>query len=126
MASLRDGRGDIQVVDTRNEGALPDLPADAVVEVPARIDRDGAHPLRLEPLAPELHDLVVRVKGYERLAIEAARGGDRSVALASLEANPLVGDRSIAEPVLDALLAANRGYLPRFFDRPETAVVSRD
>ena len=126
MASLHDGRGDIQVVDTRNEGALPDLPADAVVEVPARIDRDGAHSLRLEPLAPELHDLVVRVKGYERLAIEAARGGDRSVALAALEANPLVGDRSIAEPVLDALLAANRGYLPRFFDRPEAAVVSRD
>jgi len=126
MASLHDGRGDIQVVDTRNEGALPDLPADAVVEVPARIDRDGAHPLRLEPLAPELHDLVVRVKGYERLAIEAARGGDRSVALAALEANPLVGERSIAEPVLDALLAANRGYLPRFFDRPEAAVVSRD
>jgi hypothetical protein len=37
-----------------------------------------------------------------------------------------VGDGSIAEPVLDALLEANRGYLPRFFDRPEAAVVSRD
>jgi 6-phospho-beta-glucosidase len=126
MASLHDGRGDIQVVDTRNEGALPDLPPDAVVEVPARIDRDGAHPLRVEPLAPELHDLVVRVKGYEHLAIEAARGGDRSVARAALEANPLVGDPAIAEPLLDALLEANRGYLPRFFDRPEAAVVSRD
>jgi 6-phospho-beta-glucosidase len=126
MAALHDGRGDVQVVDTRNEGALPDLPPDAVVEVPARIDREGAHPLRLQPLAPELHDLVVRVKGYEHLAIEAARGGNRSVALAALEANPLVDDPGIAEPLLDALLEANRGYLPRFFDRPEAAVVSRD
>ena len=45
IASLHDGRGDVQVVDVRNDGALPDLPADAVVEVPARVDRDGAHPM---------------------------------------------------------------------------------
>ena len=122
MASLHDGRGDVQVVDTRNDGALPDLPPDAVVEVPARIDRAGAHPLPLGPLAPELHDLVVRVKEYERLAIDAATTGDRSVALAALEANPLVADRAIAEPLLGAFLEANRGYLPRFFDRPEAAV----
>jgi 6-phospho-beta-glucosidase len=125
MASLHDGRGDVQVVDTRNDGALPDLPADAVVEVPARIDRAGAHPLPLEPLAPELHDLVTRVKAYERLAIDAATTGDRSVALAALEANPLVADRKIAEPLLGAFLEANHGYLPRFFDRPG-ATVSRD
>ena len=42
IASLHDGRGDIQVVDTYNRGALPDLPDDVVVEVPARITRDGA------------------------------------------------------------------------------------
>jgi len=122
MASLHDGRGDIQVVDTRNDGALPDLSADAVVEVPARIDREGAHPLTQAPLAPELHDLVARVKDYEHLAIEAAATGDRSVALAALEANPLVADPAIAEPLLAELLEANRGYLPRFFDRPEAAI----
>jgi 6-phospho-beta-glucosidase len=122
MASLHDGRGDVQVVDTRNDGALPDLPSDAVVEVPARIDRDGAHPLPLEPLVPELHDLVAQVKAYELLAIEAAETGDRTVALAALEMNPLVADPAIAEPLLGALLDANRGYLPRFFDRPEAAV----
>jgi 6-phospho-beta-glucosidase len=122
MASLHDGRSDIQVVDTRNDGALPDLPADAVVEIPARIDRDGAHPLVLAPLAPELRDLVVSVKAFEHLAIEAAMTGDRSAALAALEANPLVADPAIAHPLLAALLDANRSYLPRFFDRPEAAV----
>jgi 6-phospho-beta-glucosidase len=30
-------------------------------------------------------------------------------------ANPLVGDWSIAEPLLDALLEANRAHLPGFF-----------
>jgi 6-phospho-beta-glucosidase len=122
MASLHDGRGDVQVVDTRNDGALPDVPSDAVVEVPAHIDRDGAHPQPLEPLDPEPHELVGRVKAYERLAIEAAETGDRTVALAALEMNPLVAEPAIAGPLLDALLEANRGYLPRFFDRPEAAV----
>ena len=52
IASLHDGAGDIQVVDVRNDGALPDLPDSAVVEVPCRVDRDGAHPLPQAPLAP--------------------------------------------------------------------------
>jgi 6-phospho-beta-glucosidase len=115
ISSLHDGAGDIQVVDTRNDGALPDLAATAVVEVPARIDRDGAHPLPLAPLGAEIRGLVQQVKAYEELAIEAAMSGDRGSALRALMANPLVGDWAIAEPLLDALLEANRAYLPRFF-----------
>jgi 6-phospho-beta-glucosidase len=115
IASLNDGAGDVQVVDVRNDGALPDLPADAVVEVPARIDRDGAHPLRLAPLAPELRGLVQQVKAFEQLTIAAARTGDEATALRALMANPLVARWSIARPLLDALLEANQRYLPRFY-----------
>ena len=115
IASLHDGAGDIQVVDTRNDGALPDLAATAVGEIPARIDRDGAHPLPLAPLGPEIRGLVQQVKAYEELAIDAAMSGDRESALRALMANPLVGDWAVAEPLLEALLEANRTYLPRFF-----------
>jgi len=115
IASLHDGAGDVQVVDVRNDGAIPDLPDDAVVEIPARIDRDGAHVLPLTPLAPEIRGLVQAVKAYEHLAIEAALRGDRRVALRALLANPLVADYDVASPLLDALLDANRAYLPRFF-----------
>jgi 6-phospho-beta-glucosidase len=117
IASLHAGTGDVQVVDVRNDGALPDLPDDAVVEVPARIDAAGAHPLRLAPLAPELLGLVQQAKAYERLAVQAAVGGDRSVALKALLANPLVREYRVAAPLLDALLEASRPYLPRFFER---------
>jgi 6-phospho-beta-glucosidase len=113
IASLHDGAGDIQVVDVRNGGALPDLPDDAVVEIPAVIDRDGAHPVPLAPLVPEQRGLVQAVKAYEELTIEAARTGDRTVAWRALAANPLVG-AEIASPLLDALLTANAGMLPRF------------
>jgi 6-phospho-beta-glucosidase len=114
IASLHDGAGDVQVVDIRNGGALSDLPDDAVVEIPATIDRDGAHPLPLAPLAPEMRGLVQAMKAYEELTVEAARTGDREVALRALLANPLVARWSIASPLLDALLDANRDLLPRF------------
>jgi 6-phospho-beta-glucosidase len=117
IASLHDGRGDIQVVDTYNRGALPDLPDDVVVEVPARITRDGAQPLRLAPLAPEMHGLVEAARAYEELTIAAAKSGDREIAQRALLANPLVRTWSTAEPLLGALLEANRDYLPRFFAR---------
>jgi 6-phospho-beta-glucosidase len=118
IASLHDGAGDIQVVDTRNDGALPDLPMNAVVETPARIDRDGAHPLPLAPLAPEMRGLVQQAKAYEELAVAAALSGDRRTALRALLANPLVARWDVAGPLLDALLEANRSHLPRFF--PQT------
>ena len=115
IASLVDGRGDVQVVDVRNDGALPGLAADDVVEVPARIDRDGAHALPLAPLPPSLLELASRVKTYERLVVRAAISGDRDVARAALAANPLAGGEDLAPQLLDAILERNRRWLPRFF-----------
>ena len=117
MASLHDGRGDVQVVDTRNDGAIPELPDDAVVEVPARIDRDGPHPLPAAELTPEMRALVQHAKAYEQLAVEAAITGDRDVALRALMANPLVGRYDVAAPLLDELLSINAAYLPQFTRR---------
>jgi 6-phospho-beta-glucosidase len=114
IASLRAGTGDVQVVNIRNDGALAGLPDDAVVEIPARIDRDGAHPVGLTPLEPDMLALVQAVKGYERLTIRAARTGDRSTALRALVANPLVRSWDMAAPLLDDLLRANAGFLPAF------------
>ena len=113
IASLHDGAGDIQVVDLRNDGAIPDLPASAVVEIPARIDRDGAHPIPLAPLAPEQRGLVQAVKAYEELTVAAARTGDRTIATRALSANPLVG-AEVARPLLEAILAADREHMERF------------
>ena len=105
IASLHDGRGDVQVVDVRNAGALPDLADSAVVEVPARIDRDGAHPLPVAPLSAEQLALVQAVKAYEMLAVEAARTGEREAALRALIANPLARDVADPQGLLDELLA---------------------
>ena len=114
IASLHDGAGDVQVVDARGGGAVPGLPAEAVVEIPARIDRSGAHPVATAPLAPEMRALVEHVMAYEALTIEAAITGDRRIAFRALLTNPLVRDAATAEPLLAAILHEGSGLLPRF------------
>jgi 6-phospho-beta-glucosidase len=115
IASLQAGTGDVQVVNVRNDGAIANLADDDVIEVACTVDRDGAHPLPVDPLPPEMHALVAHVKDYERLTIAAALSGSRSDALTALLANPLVPDLDTAGPLLDALLEVNRRYLPRFW-----------
>ncbi|MDX6522713.1 MAG: hypothetical protein QOI17_226, partial [Gaiellales bacterium] len=41
--------------------------------------------------------------------------GDRDLALKALMANPLSADYRVAAPMLEALLEANRAYLPAFW-----------
>jgi 6-phospho-beta-glucosidase len=115
VASLHAGTGDVQIVNVRNDGSIPGLDDDAVIETPARVDRDGAHPLRLAALDQHMLGLVQHVKAYERLAIRAATTGDRSTALKALMTNPLVPGFDAASEMLDVLLEANRAHLPRFF-----------
>ncbi len=115
MASLHAGTGDVQVVDMRNDGAVPGLSDDAVVETTAVVDARGAHPLPQRPLSSEMLGLVQHAKAYERLAVKAACSGSRDDVVRALLANPLVGQYPLAADLADELLAANREHLPRFF-----------
>ena len=103
LASLVADTGDTQVVDMRNAGTLPGLADDDVVEVPARIDRAGAHPLRQPPLDPALLGLVQHVAAYERLAVAAALSGSRRDVRQALLAHPLVGEWERAKGLGDAV-----------------------
>jgi 6-phospho-beta-glucosidase len=114
VASLVAGTGDVQVLNVRNGGAIPNLADDDVVEVAARVDRDGAHPIPVGPLSDDMLGLVEHAKAYERLTIRAATSGDRALALKALLSNPLVPDYPTASALLDAILDANREHLPRF------------
>ena len=114
VTSLLTGDGATHYVDVRNDGTLPGLPAEAVVEVPARVDATGAHPLPVRPLEPELLGLVQAVTGYEELTIAAARAGSRTLALRAMLAHPLIRQWGPATALLDELIEANRDFLPNF------------
>jgi len=109
VASLRSGDGAVHEVDMRNGATLAGLAADDVVEVPARVDRDGPHPLPQAPLAPELLGLVQHVAAYERLAAEAATSRDAITARKALLAHPLVGQVDRVDALVESLLVEAMG-----------------
>ncbi len=113
--SLLLDNGDVQVVNVKNGGAIPNLDETDVVEVPCRISAEGAVPQPQRPLPPEMLGLVQQVKAYERLTVEAATTGDRDTAVKALMANPLVANYRLAGTVVDEILTQNRTLLPRFF-----------
>jgi 6-phospho-beta-glucosidase len=113
VASLVSDDEAVHVVDVVNGGTLEGLADDDVVEVPARVGRNGPAPLPQAPLAPELLGLVQHVAAYERLAARAATSGDPVLARKALLTHPLVGQHPLAEELADRLLEAGAEYLPQ-------------
>jgi 6-phospho-beta-glucosidase len=112
LASLVNGTGDVQVVNLRNQGTLPFLDDDAVIEVPAAIGTAGARPVPVAPLHPAMRGLVAHVSAYEELAVDAALRGGRDRVAGALLAHPLVGQYDLAGRLAERLIAENAGYLP--------------
>jgi len=104
VASLTGGDGAVHEVDLRNGGTLAGLQDDDVVEVPARVTREGPEPLPQAPLAPELLGLVQHVAAYERLAAEAAVTRDPRTARMALLAHPLIGQLEQVDALVESLL----------------------
>ncbi|MFB8207059.1 6-phospho-beta-glucosidase [Streptomyces sp. NPDC056010] len=111
-AALLGGGGSAhQVVNTYNNGTLPFLPDDAVIEVQAKVDGSGATPLAVPTLNPLYAGLIANVTAYEDLALQAALHGGRDRVFKALLAHPLIGQFEYAEALTDKLIAHNREHL---------------
>ncbi|MFI6797966.1 6-phospho-beta-glucosidase [Streptosporangium canum] len=111
IASLLGDRGDVQVVNTRNNGTLPFLADDAVIEVPSKITKTGAVPLPVEPVEPLYAGLIAGVSAYEELALQAALYGGADRVRNALLAHPLVGQEATAAELTTLLLEKNGRHL---------------
>ncbi|MFV0135956.1 6-phospho-beta-glucosidase [Streptomyces sp. HMX87] len=100
-----------QVVNTCNRGTLPFLPDDAVIEVQAAVDGEGARPLPVPEVDPLYAGLMASVTAYEDLALDAALHGGRNRVFRALLAHPLVGQYACADRLTDRLIAHNREHL---------------
>ncbi|MFC9845218.1 6-phospho-beta-glucosidase [Streptomyces sp. NPDC060223] len=110
-ALLGGGGSPYQVVNTYNNGTLPFLPADAVIEVQASVGPQGPTPLPVPPVDPLYAGLMANVTAYEDLALEAALRGGRDRVFRALLAHPLIGQHEYADTLTDQLIAHNREHL---------------
>ncbi|RKT82576.1 6-phospho-beta-glucosidase [Saccharopolyspora antimicrobica] len=106
------GPAEEHVVNVRNDGALPFLPDDMVIETNSTVDSGGAEALPVRPLEPALAGLIGHVAGYEQLALDAALRGGRDRVADALLAHPLIGQHAIADQLADELVQRNAQFLP--------------
>ena len=117
IAALTGARPARLVVNARNNGAIPDLPDDVVVEVLSEVSASGAATLPIAPLGGARHELISKIVAFNRATIAAALSGDRRAALDALALNPVVPSRAVAESIGEELIAAHAANLPRFHGR---------
>ena len=111
VSSLLANDGGAHSVNVRNNGTLPFLSDDAVIEATCSVDASGATPVAAAPVGPMMSGLIAHVSAYEELAIDAALKGGRDRVYKALLAHPLVGQHEIAAPLTDKLIAAGAAHL---------------
>ncbi len=109
--------GQIHVVNIRHNGTVNGWPTDWVVEMPAKVDKQGIHPLPVDPLPQVCFGLISQIKMYELLTVDAAVQGDRKAAYQALLTHPLGPKADKVRAVLDDMLETNKAWLPRFFEK---------
>lgn len=114
IQSIYNNTGDIQYVNVKNNGAISDLLQNSAVEIACRITSDGPKPLSTGNLKLPISGYVHMIKSFERMVAEAAVTGDKNLAIAALNLNPLCPSDKIANVVIDELIEAHKDYLPQF------------
>ncbi len=111
MSAIHNNQPRIMPVDIANQGAIQDLDSETAVEVPCTIDSNGARPMSAGRLPGQVRELLLQVKEFECLTVNAAQHGSRSLAIDALTANPLVKRRELAERLVDAYKSAHSHWL---------------
>lgn len=111
MADIASDANTVHIVNAKQNGAVPGMDADAVMEIPCTINSKGATPIATTAMRPDIHALVTTVKDFELLTIQAAVNGDTEAAIRALIANPLGPDLSVAPKLWKRLKEEHKGLL---------------
>jgi len=112
--AIENDKNEYHVVGVKNNGAIPFMADDDVVEIKCLVNRNGAVPVAVKDKEiPYIKGLMQAVKAYEKLTVKAAMEGSRKDAIAALMVHPLIGDYQKAKAVLDEMVQANSQYLSK-------------
>ncbi|MFC3800657.1 hypothetical protein [Cohnella sp. GCM10012308] len=114
---LRGGSAEgVDILNVRNEGAIPQLPSDRIVEAPVVVSEGRLKPVVLPPFPDKLAELIRTVSDVHELVAEAAATGSRDAARRAIEIDPAIAtaDKDQALVALDRMLEAHADLLPRF------------
>ncbi|MER2079744.1 6-phospho-alpha-glucosidase [Psychrobacillus psychrotolerans] len=102
------------IVMTKNNGTIPNIPNEAIIEVPALITSNGVKPIQVGEIGIFYKGLMESQYAYEKLTVDAYFEGSRLKLLQALTLNRTVVNANVANDILTDLLEANKDYWPNF------------
>ena len=100
------------LVITENRGAIPNMPYDAMVEVPAYIGKNGPEVIAQDRIPLFQQGLMMQQLNCEKLLVEGCIEGSYQKVLEAFTLNKTVPSMKVAKEVLDDMIEANKEYWP--------------
>jgi 6-phospho-beta-glucosidase len=97
-----------------NNGAITNLPQDAIVEGPCIVDKRGLTPIAMGDLPKTFLGVSLHILNWQELTVDAALSGDKNRLYQALLASPYVHDMKAAKKIMNELLTAHAEYMPQF------------
>ncbi len=97
-----------------NNGTVPNLPKDAILEIPCVATANGVLPVPQPELSPKITAVLLRRLGAIEAQVEAAVTGDRKLMAQAMVLDGGVTDYAQAAKLTDAMIAAQKEHLPQF------------
>lgn len=115
LAAIANNSNSYQLaINIPNEGYIPNLPQNAMVEVPAMVSAIGIRGLPVGNLPEPVAELCRRQIAVTELAVKAAATGDKTAALHALVMDPMVTDLRMGRAILEDYLKLHGDLLPQF------------
>ena len=100
------------LVITENKGCIPNMPYDAMVEVPAYIGKNGPEVITQDPIPLFQQGLMMQQLNSEKLLVQGAIEGNYEKVLQAFTLNKTVPSMKVAKEILDDMIEANKDYWP--------------
>lgn len=114
IESIRTDARRVYSANLPNQGQVPNLPADVIVESPAAATRDGLKPLPQPPLPTAMAGVLAPRWAWVETTVDAALEGSRDKFIQALVLDDAVDSLETAHRLADDLLKAQAAYLPQF------------
>jgi len=114
IAAIANARRYVRILNIPNRGSIPNLPAEALVEVECVTDSCGVRPLYMGEAPRVLKGMLEKRFAWQETAVDAAVKGDRRLAMQAMMLDEMSIPPEKAEALLGELLENSRGMLPQF------------
>ena len=100
------------LVIVENRGAIPNMPYDAMVEVPAYVGKQGPDVVARGNIPLFHQGLMMQQLNCEKLLVQGCIDGSYEEVLQAFTLNKTVPSMTVAKEILDDMIVANKGYWP--------------